>query len=185
MQPAYSTARGVHCDGTHVPRNASITVEQAGENWIKRAEADGRERGTVTQYRQHLALHINPRLGLVKLADLSTPQIANFDRDLHKANISEAMRRKVLVSLRSLLRLAMTEGHVNRNAAEPVRLKINKRAEGKLVVGGHPKPGGDSELSARSRWEPVAPASSDGGFHRHAGERAAWPALGQRRVRGR
>ena len=93
--------------------------------------------------------------------------------------------RKVLVSLRSLLRLAMTEGHVNRNAAEPVRLKINKRAEGKLVVGGHPKPGGDSELPARSRWEPVAPASSDGGFHRHAGERAAWPALGQRRVRGR
>src|ERR1700753_1317980 len=49
--------------GTHSPASSSITVEQAGEHWISEAEADGLERGTVLQYRQHLDYHIRPLIG--------------------------------------------------------------------------------------------------------------------------
>ncbi len=40
--------------GTHTPESASITVAEAAENWIKRAEIEGRERSTIDQYRQHV-----------------------------------------------------------------------------------------------------------------------------------
>ena len=121
--------------GVHVPRHASITVAEAGENWIARAEADKLERSTVAQYRGHLKHHISPGIGSIKLADLSAPHVASFERELYKKGVEESMRRKVLVSLRSLLRLAMLEGYVNKNAAEGVRLKVSKRSKRKLEAG--------------------------------------------------
>jgi len=119
----------------HVPRGESITVAQAGDNWIARCEADKLERSTIAQYRQHLDGHIKPHIGSAKLADLTGPQVASFERQLHKAGASDAMRRKVLVSLSSLLRLAMREGDVNRNVADGHRVKTNKRARRKLKIG--------------------------------------------------
>lgn len=121
--------------GTHVARRASISVAEAGENWIERATLDGRERGTIAQYRQHLDRHIAPLLGRVKLSDLSAPDVAQFELDLQKAGVSDAMRRKVLVSLSSLLREAVRRGHVNRNAAEGARVSGGKRGKRKLKVG--------------------------------------------------
>ncbi len=121
--------------GVHVPRGASITIAQAGEHWIARCEADKLERATILQYRQHLANHVTPHIGAVKLADLTGPQVASFDRQLHKAGASDSMRRKVLVSLSSLLRLAMREGEINRNPADGHRVKANKRARRKLKIG--------------------------------------------------
>jgi hypothetical protein len=123
--------------GVHVPRSGSITVAEAGENWVARAERAGRERGTVEQYRGHL-FHINHPtygVGAIKLADLTAPQVAKFDADLHKAGVSEAMRRKLIVSLRSLLRIAMVEGNVNRNVAEGYRVEETSKRGKKLKIG--------------------------------------------------
>ncbi len=60
-------------EGTHTAESTSITVAEAAENWIKRAELEGRERSTIAQYRQHADLHINPRIGNAKLAKLTAP----------------------------------------------------------------------------------------------------------------
>src|SRR5262245_32160972 len=62
-------------EGTHVADSASVTVAEAGELWIKTAEADGLEWTTIEQYRQHLRLHIEPFLGRTKLSKLSGPAI--------------------------------------------------------------------------------------------------------------
>src|SRR5262245_14283590 len=56
--------------GQHVAPSKSITVAEACEKWIKQVEADGRERSTIDQYRQHINFHIVPRIGNVKLASL-------------------------------------------------------------------------------------------------------------------
>src|SRR5687768_11641372 len=56
-------------EGTHVADSASITVKQAGEKWVSSAEAAGLERGTIVQYRQHVAQHIVPFLGSLKLSE--------------------------------------------------------------------------------------------------------------------
>jgi hypothetical protein len=58
-------------EGIHTHPSASITVAEAGDSWITQAEAGGLERSTIQQYRQHLAGHINPFLGNVKLSDLT------------------------------------------------------------------------------------------------------------------
>lgn len=63
--------------GTHTALSTSITVAEAAETWIETIEREGRERATLTQYRQHVA-HIVPHLGPVRLAALTTPAIAAF-----------------------------------------------------------------------------------------------------------
>src|SRR4051794_7766558 len=57
------TARGEVAQGVHTAASASITVAQAGEDWIAQGETDGLERSTVEQYRQHLDYHIKPFIG--------------------------------------------------------------------------------------------------------------------------
>jgi hypothetical protein len=58
--------------GIHTAPSKSVTVSEAGDLWIGRVRADGRERATVRQYEQHLALHIGPRLGGTKPVDAGT-----------------------------------------------------------------------------------------------------------------
>jgi integrase len=91
--------------GTHTAPSKSITVAAAAESWIKRVEAEGRERTTVRQYRQHVNLHIMPRIGRLKLAHLTPARIETFRDDL-LANLSRPLARKVLTSLKSLLKVA-------------------------------------------------------------------------------
>lgn len=46
--------------GMHTAPSKSLTVAEAADSWLKRVEADARERSTITGYRQHIALHIAP-----------------------------------------------------------------------------------------------------------------------------
>jgi integrase len=91
--------------GLHTAPSKSITVAEAAENWIKRVDAEGRERTTVRQYRQHVDLHIAPRIGGVKLAQLNSARVETFRDELVKA-LSKPLARKVLTSLKSLLKVA-------------------------------------------------------------------------------
>ena len=116
--------RGVHT----APAN-SITVAEAGEKWISRVSADGRERATVLQYRQHLDLHIAPRIGRIRLGQLTPAHIESFRDDLLKS-LSRPLARKVLTSLKSLLK-ASKLAHV----AADVSIGRDKRSERKLEIG--------------------------------------------------
>jgi integrase len=82
------------------------------------------------QYRQH-AKHINDRIGGMKLATLTAPLINTFRDDL-----LATMSRKVLASLKSLLRDAQRRGNVAQNVALGVkRIEADKRRDGKLKIG--------------------------------------------------
>jgi integrase len=129
-------AQGEVARGVHTPENASITVAEAAEIWIQKGELEKLERSTLRQYRSHADLHIktSPRIGNEKLARLSTPLIEAFRDDLLK-KCSRPMARKVLASLKSILGEAQRRGLVAHNAAQPVRVDLKKRDQGKLVVG--------------------------------------------------
>ena len=130
---AYSAKAKVEVGaGTHVTLNSDITVAAAAEDWIKRVEAEGRERGTVKQYREHINLHIVPRIGKFKLAKLTSKDIEHFRDGLLNGDraLSRAMARKVLTSLKSLLKVA----HCGHKAAD-VSIGQSKRAERKLEIG--------------------------------------------------
>jgi integrase len=120
--------------GLHTPQSKGITVAEAADDWIKYVELEGRERTTVIAYRQQVDLHINPRLGREKLAKLTTPRINAFRDDL-LANMSRAMGKKVLTSLKSLLKDAKRRGNVAQNVALDVSISPDKRGKVKLKAG--------------------------------------------------
>ena len=125
----HATVRVEVSKGLHTPPHRSLTIAEAAEIWIKRVEADGRERTTVRQYRQHVDLHIKPRVGATKIAKLNVPFVEKL-RDALLENLSPAMARKVLTSLKSILK-SVGHSHV----AAGVAIKRNKRRERKLEIG--------------------------------------------------
>jgi integrase len=131
---AYAQQVGVDIRaGIHTPVSKSITVAQAAADWINSVALDKREQATLAQYRQH-AHHINKRIGNVKLASLTAPGINKFRDDLLQS-MSRAMARKVLSSLKSLLRHAQNQGNVAQNVALAVKIKASPRDKKKLEVG--------------------------------------------------
>jgi integrase len=74
-------------------------------------------------------LHIVPRIGKLKLAKLTAKDIENF-RDGLLEDLSRPLARKVLTSLKSLLKVAKV-GHL----AADVHIGSSKRAEHKLEIG--------------------------------------------------
>lgn len=127
--------------GVHTPASRSITVAEAGKLWTGAADADGLERSTVRQYRQHLDLHIVPHLGDVKLSDLSAPMVTEFKAWLRDNGRSPAMVRKIIASLGALLADAHDLGKVSRNVVRDGARKNSrqkgqaKRQKKKLEIG--------------------------------------------------
>ena len=97
-------------EGTHVAEVATVSVKEAGQLWLQSCEADGLERGTLLQYRQHLELHINPFIGSVLLSEVSVPLVRGFQDRLREEGRSPAMIDKVTRSLGSLLVGAQERG---------------------------------------------------------------------------
>jgi integrase len=128
------TAQGEVARGVHTPENASITVAEAAELWVEKGKLEQLERSTLRQYRNHIALHIVPLIGGVKLARLSTPTIEGFRDDLLRKG-SRPMARKVLASLKSILGESQRRGLVAHNAAHPVKVAAKKREKRQLKAG--------------------------------------------------
>jgi len=128
--------------GTHVAPSRSVTVREAGELWIASSSALGLERSTLSQYRQHLKLHIYPFIGGVKLSELSVPAARAFE-DRLRLDRSTAMTRKIMGSLSSILTDAHERGLVAQNVIRDLRSRrrkgkehqADKRQKGKLKVG--------------------------------------------------
>ena len=120
--------------GTHTAPSTSPTVAEAAQAWLAFIEGEGRERTTRKQYASHALLHINPRLGREKLASLTTPRVNQFRDDL-LCDLSRPMAKKVLTSLKSILRDAQRRGDVAQNVALGVSIVMSSRDQRKLTIG--------------------------------------------------
>ena len=118
--------------GTHIAPDSNLTMAMVADKWIKRVEADGRERATLRQYRQHVVHHILPRIGSVKLAKLTRGHVEHFRDSLLSGDnkLSPVMARKVWVSFKSMLK----NEHCS-HLADNVRISASKRNKRKLEVG--------------------------------------------------
>ena len=151
--------------GVHVTPSTSVTIEGAGENWIKAAEAHGLERATIKQYREHVEQHIVPFIGAMKLSEISAQTVRKFEGKLREKGRSPAMLRKVIGSLGLLLSDA--QELAARNAVRDLRRNrrrgrdqdAERRQKGKLKIGVDiPTP---DEIKAiittvEGRWRPRA-----------------------------
>lgn len=166
--------------GVRTADSASVTIAEAGRLWVDTAEkgSPGREpleRSTVTAYRQHLRLHIEPYLGNVKLSQFSAPMVREFEDKLARGVLpagaapqprSPVMVRKVRVSLSSLLSDAQERGLVSRNVVRELRRnrkrgaerQAEKRQKGRLKVGIDIPTREEIKAivdAARGRWRPI------------------------------
>jgi integrase len=127
--------------GIHTPDSSSITIAAAGKLWLERADRAKLEPTTVTQYRQHLDLHIAPLIGDVRLGQFTLPTARDFE-DRLAGDRSPAMVRKVMHSLGSILADAQERGLVAQNVVRNLsrgrnggEARAEKRRRGKLRVG--------------------------------------------------
>ena len=119
--------------GIHTAPSKSITVADAAEDWFTFAQAEGLERATLSYYRQHIT-HIVPLIGHHKLATLTSPGIHKF-RDALLARMSRPLAKKVLTSLKAILKDAQRRGNVAQNVARDVRIGTSMRDKRRLAVG--------------------------------------------------
>jgi integrase len=152
--------------GIHTAAGTSITVAEAAENWLTWVELEGRERITLQTYRGHVELHVAPRLGHERLARLTAPRIEAFRDELLRA-LSRPLARKVLTTLKSILRDAVRRGTVAQNVATSVRIDSNKRDQRKLEVGTDiPTPDEVRRIihAASDRWRPLLAVAAFAGL---------------------
>ena len=162
---AWSDSTGVAVrEGTHVADSATVTVKEAGEDWIKSGEAAGLERTTIDQRRQHLDLHIVPFLGRTRLSQLSVPVVRAFQDRLLTEGRSSVMVKRVTGSLGSILADAQDRGLAARNSVREMARRNprgragERRRQARLQVGiDIPTP---AEIAAmvqhvRGRWRPL------------------------------
>jgi integrase len=112
--------------GVHV--NSDLTMAKVADKWVDRATADGLERATLRQYRQHVDLHIDPRIGTIRLKNFTVGHAEKFRDDLLE-KLSPALARKVFISFKSMLR-AVHCAHLVGNT----QIRVGKRKR-KLEAG--------------------------------------------------
>jgi integrase len=111
-------ARTEVATGRHLPERQSPTFADTAARWLASAQTRDLERGTLETMRQHVDLHLVPRLGRLKLAKLTEERIAEARDDLLRS-LGRALAVKVMVSLRSILR----------QAGRPSGVRLEARAE--------------------------------------------------------
>ena len=144
--------------GSHI--SSKLTVAQAGENWIAKAEKGvGREgpleRATIKGYREMLNLHIKPMIGNLPIAKLDASAVDKFEERLLDAGRSKATVKTVLGSLSSIL----ADAGAPRNAVrDRPRYKRSSRHQKKLKIGVDiPEPKEVSAIlhNAQPVWRPL------------------------------
>ncbi len=129
--------------GVHAPASASITVEKAARMWLKQCRTDGLEAATLAQYEQHVRLHINPLLGGIRLADLSSASVVDYRNTLiTKQRKSRALATKIMTLLGAILATAQAAGLASRNVVRDQQRdsgrrsrKLDKRHDKRLETG--------------------------------------------------
>lgn len=107
---------------------SSKTVRDAAEAWLRRCKREGLDRQTIKTYRSQVNNHVLPRIGDRELTELRRADVRDFVDELLDEN-SRAMSRKVLVSLKSLLKEAVEREWIAASPAADVSLKRQKRHE--------------------------------------------------------
>jgi integrase len=164
--------------GVHTPTKDSITIAQAGDIWLAHVERLQREATTLRQYRGHLAAHIVPILGRMKLAKLSTPQVEAFADELAK-KLSLPMAKKVLTSLKSLIAITQRRGYVAVNVALPAKIETSGRDQERARI---PSKIELQALIAKSadmapRWRPLIITAIMAGLRASELRGLAWDAV--------
>ena len=116
-------ARGEWLD----PEAGKISLRQYGEAWIR--ERPKLRPKTIVLYEGLLRLHIVPALGKLTLAEISTPRLRKWRRDLLDAGVGPVTVAKAYRLLRSILNTAVSDRLIMKNPCQIPGAGLEKSAE--------------------------------------------------------
>ena len=119
--------------GVHTPDSQSVTVAAAAKLWVKRAEAEKRERATIEQYEGLVRLHIEPLIGGEKLSRLTRPKVEAF-RDTLLETRSRSLATKAIRGLSMILGDSQRRGLVAQNVARDVKVDKGDRERERVEI---------------------------------------------------
>jgi integrase len=138
-------AANTHIDlkkGVHIPDRESVTVSQAGQLWVEDCKQRGLEHFSVKRNEQHLLAHIAPRIGHLRLNQITVPAVNAFKARLRDEGVSKSLARMLVVSLGSIISYAQGEGLTSTNAVRDVARtknngdkKVEARADAPVETG--------------------------------------------------
>ena len=149
-------------EGVHVAPSKSVTVSEAADLWLAGNEFRI-ERATHVDYKGHVTRFIVPKLGNIKLSDLTRPMVRAFEDKLRKT-CSDSMVRKMLTTFGTLVADAQERGLVARNVVQDLtrsrkgKKTHDRRKKPKLKVGVDiPTPEEVAAIIAKAkpRWRPI------------------------------
>ena len=168
--------------GVHVAPSKSVTVSEAAALWLAGNEFRI-ERATHVDYKGHVDRFISPKLGKIKLSDLTRPMVRAFEDKLRKT-CSDSMVRKVLTTFGTLVADAQERGLVARNVVQDLTRsrkgkKNARQAEEAKAEGGRRYPNARRSCCHHRQGE-AAMASNlcGGGIYGLASLRASRAAVG-------
>jgi integrase len=141
-----STREATVSDGSYQAQTRQRFADYA-DAWVERYQGTGR-RGfaehTRNDYRRDLKAYAHPRLGRLRLEQITPRHIADFvawlcDEEAQGRALADATVRRILAPVRSCLRSAMREGLIRHNptqgAALPARDEHRRIEDGKDDLG--------------------------------------------------
>lgn len=104
-----------------------LTVETYSDRWLRSVEATTRE-STAEAYWRRLRLHILPRLGAMKLGELSRRDVRQFIVEMVEAGHTRETVLSRLTVLRSMLTAAVEDGLIASNPAMRLAVRLPRVA---------------------------------------------------------
>jgi integrase len=100
--------------------SSDMTLDEYGVGWWKRAVQELAV-STARNYEGVLGRHVLPRLGSVRLSDLTPPVVSRFQSELRSAEVGKATIRLAMSVLSAICRDAVERGEMVANPVQAVK----------------------------------------------------------------
>lgn len=110
---------------------SDIKMETWAANWLEIYKKSN-EKKTIKNYESIIKLHINPKLGAIKLKDLTQLDIVDLLNDMKEKGITKT-RNYTLQTINQILNKAIENNLINRNVALGIKLPAHKAKEKKIL----------------------------------------------------
>src|SRR5690606_34578203 len=117
-------------DTNRLAKSGAMTFGQYLDQWVATYVHVELKPGTADAYRRHIELRIKPKLGRVRLAELTPLHLKKFFKELHEDGARKDKRagglapstiRKVRVIVRQALEHAVNDGLITSNPAQSIK----------------------------------------------------------------
>lgn len=121
----YKNNRGIDVE------NNTLTFGEWANTWIKLYKSDKAD-ATIDMYRTTIKLHINPKIGYIKLKSLKQSDIIGVLNEMDQKGIT---RRKdwALLTIKQILDTAIENDYIYKNVANGIKIKKHKSSEKKPI----------------------------------------------------